>query len=314
MAEEIDIITLAQKIFGATGNFFKNIGKKFLYFIRFSYQNLKLLAIFLLIGVVAGVVFSQLCKTYKSVAIFKLNVSDANTFYDLAGSLETNVVSDQTLSAKLNLSDSITDDIDKITPHFIIDFLNNGTPDYIDDDDNFVETDTINVKLQNRLAIIVKTKNIHSFPKIQDGLVYFFANNDAFKEEKEVRQQQLRQSIEYIDRELKRFDELSNRDYFKESKKIELTIDSSAFMLGEKPRQLYYKDITRLMRQKDSLEKVLIYSADVVSVLKPFAPTKKNENGLIKMSLIFGCSFLVLGYITAAFRRYRKRIFDFLNS
>jgi len=313
MAEEIDIITLVKKTFNVIGSFFRNTGKNFLYFIRFSYRNVKLLAVFLLIGVALGVVFSQLNKIYKSDITFRLNVSNANTFFDLTKSLDNKVVSDQSLAQKLNLPDSTADAIGKIKPHFIIDYFNNKTPDFIDEKDNFVEKDTINVKMRDRLNIEVRTKNIFSFQQIQDGLIYFFSNNEAFKEEKDVHQQQLHQSIDFIEREVKRLEDLSNFEYFNVPKKISLAVDSTGLVVGEKPRQLYYRDITRLLNQKDSLEKVLTYSVDVVSVIKPFAPIKKNENGLIKMSFVFGVSFLILGYILAAFLKYRKQISDFLN-
>jgi len=314
MAEEIDIITLVKKTLNVIGSFLKNTGKNFLYFVRFSYRNFKLLAIFVLIGVVAAVVFSQLNKTYKSDLTFKLNVSNANTFSDLAKSLDTKVINDQSLAQKLNLSDSVAGAIDKIKPHFIIDYFNNKTPDFIDTKDKFVEKDTVDVRMQDRLNIEVCTKNIYSFPQIQDGLIYFFSNNEAFKKEKEIRENQIRNFIKYIEYEVKRLNDLSDFEYTSLPKKISLTVDSTELLMGEKPRQLYYKDITKLLRQKDSLEKVQIHSLDVVTVIKPFAPIKKNENGLIKMSVIFGGFFLILGYVFAIFFTYRKRIFEFLNS
>ena len=314
MAEEVDIITLVKKTFDAIGSFFKAIVKNFLYFIRFSYQNFKLLAIFLLIGVGVGIFFSLTSKVYKSDLTFKLNVSEANTFFDMTKSLDTKVINEQSLAQKLDVADSIADAIKKIKPHFIIDNFNNKTPDYIDEKDNFAELDTINVKMKDRLNIEVRTTNLYSFPQIQNGLIYFFSNNEMFKEENKIRQQQLNQSIEFIDREVKRLDELSDFEYFSESKPISLTVDSTALLLGEKPRQLYYKDIAKLLKQKDSLEQILLHSMDVVRVIKPFTPIKKNENGLVKMSVIFGGFFLMLGYIFTAFLQYRKKIFEFLNS
>ena len=314
MAEEVDIITLVKKTFDVIGGFFSSAGKHFLYFVRFSYQNFKLLAVFLFIGVAAGAFYSQYFKVHKAETFLRLNVSNASTFSDLAKTLDAKVISEQSLSEKLNLPDSIVDAIVSIKPHFIIDYLNNGTPDFYDEKDDFKELDTLNIKMQDRLGITVKTEHLYYFPQIQNGLSYFFNTNPAFKEEKETRQSQLRQSIEYVNNEVIRLEKLSEMEYATEPKKMSLTVDSTALLLGEKPRQLYYSDITKLLRQKDSLEKVLIYSADVVSVIKPFAPTKKNENGLIKMSVICGGFFLVLGYILAAFLKYRKKISKFLNS
>jgi hypothetical protein len=314
MAEEIDIITLTNNVFSAIGRFFKEVGKNILYFIRFSYRNLMLLTIFLFIGIAVGVVFSQLNKTYKSDFTLKFNVSNANTFYDLTQSLDAEVISDQSLAERLNLSDSIADAIKEIEPRYIIDIMNNGTPDYVDEDGTFVEQDTITVKMQDRLNIAVSTKRLYSFPKIQDGLVYFFTNNETFRAEKEIRKQQLRQSIKFINNELDRLSKLSDFEYFNARKQISLTIDSTALLVGEKPRQLYHGDMNKLLLKRDSLEKLMLFSDEVVTVIKPFVPTKKNEYNIIKVSIIFGGIFLLIGYIVAAFRKYRKDISGFLNS
>ena len=313
MAEEVDIITLMKKTSNVIGGFFKKMGKNFLYFIRFSYKNFKLLAVFLLIGVAAGVVYSQYFKVYKADTIVRINIADASMLFDLAKTLDAKVVSEQLLSEKLNLSDSVVDAITSIKPHFIIDYFNNGTPDFYDEKDTFEEKDTLEVKMQDRLGITVETKQLHSFSQIQNGISYFFNTYPAFKEEKEMRQSQLKQAIEYAASEAKRLEKLSEIEYLKEPTKISLSVDTTALLVGEKPRQLYYKDVRKMLQLKDSLEKVLMYSADVISVIKPFTPTKKNENGVVKMSIAFGGFLLILGYIFAAFFKYRKQISKFLN-
>lgn len=310
--KEMDLIDIIKEFSAWVGNILKSIGMGFLEFIRFSFQQIWVLIIFLILGIAAAVFLSSTSKAYESNLILKLNVSDSYAFYELTKSLDARIVSDQSLAERLNIPDSVADNIVSIKPHFVIDENKNGTADWIDKKDKFVETKN-SVRMRDRLSITVRSKDLYSFPIVQEGLIYFYSNNELFKAEKEIRIRQQQQTLELLQREIDRLDSLSNFDYFRNPINRTLKVDSQAIMLGEKPKQLYYADIANLKYQRDSIQQVEEIHNAIVTVIKPFTVSKSPVNGLFKMLVICCAFFLVLGYIVALCLKFRTQIWNFLN-
>jgi hypothetical protein len=320
--KELNIIDIIKEFFAWIGRILKKMGMEFLSFIRFSFQKIWTLLIFFVLGVIAAIVLSFCFRTYESNVVLKLNVSDSYTFNELTKSLDAEIVSDKSLADRLNITDSIADNIVSIKPHFVIDNNNNGTADRIDEDDEFVETveyvrmedqSLVHVRMKDQLSVTVRSKDLYSFPVIQEGLVYFYSNNEMFKKEKEIQLLQQQQTLDLLQREINRLDSLSNYEYFKVPKNRTLMVDSQAIMLGEKAKQLYYVDITQLKNKKDSIQKVEEIYGTIVTVIKPFTVSKAPVNSLPKLLVICCFSFLLLGYIVALCSRYKNQIWTFLN-
>ena len=310
--KEMDLIDIIKEFFTWVGNILKSMGMGFLEFIRFSFQQIWILIIFLILGVAVAVFLSSTSKAYESNLILRLNVSDSQTFYELTKSLDAKIVSNQSLGERMNITDSVANNIVSIKPHFVIDENNNGTADWIDIKNKFVETKN-NVRMKDRLSITVRSKDMYSFPVIQQGLIYFYSNNELFMAEKEIRLRQQQQTLELIQREIDRLDSLSNFDYFRNPINRTLKVDSQAIMIGEKTKQLYYADIANLKYRKDSIQQVEEIHSAIVTVIKPFTVSKSPVNGLFKMLVICCAFFLVLGYIVALCLKFRTQIWSFLN-
>jgi len=310
--KELDLIDIIKEFFAWIGKMLKGIGIGILEFIRFSFQQIWILIIFLILGVAVAVLMFFTTKTYESNLILRLNVSDSHVFYELTKSLDARIVSDQSLAERLNISDSVADNIVSIKPHFIIDENNNGTADWIDVRGNFVETRN-SVRMRDQLSITVRSKDLYSFPVIQEGLIYFYSNNELFIAEKELRARQQRQTLEFIQREINRLDSLSNFKYFRNPINRTLTVDSETITFGERPKQLFHTDIADLRTQKDSIQKVSEIHNTIVTVIKPFTVSRTPVNGLFKLLVIYCFIFLSLGYIFALYLKYRNQIWKFLN-
>lgn len=311
--KELDLVEIIKEFSAWVGKILKNIGMGFLEFIRFSFQNLKILIPVFVVGMIAAVTLSSVDKTYKSDMVLQLNVSNSYNVIELTKSLDAGLVSENSLGERLNIADSIADAITSIKGHFVIDMFNNNTPDWVDYKDKFEEKGTTHVRMLDRINITVKTKDLYSFPVIQQGLVYFYVNDEVLKAENELRFKQQLEALDIITRQIARLEKLSDTEYFKEPAYRTLTLDSQALVLGEKPKQLYHREIEKLNAQKDSLQIIMELQGDAVTVVKPFTVTKTPVRSLLKMIVYCGFIAILLGYIIAVIVQYRKQIWDFLN-
>jgi hypothetical protein len=317
MAEEkeLDIVQLIGKLCSAIKKILVTILVWVGNIIKFIYRNIKTLCVFLVIGVgCAFVLSSSYFREYKGDTILKINVGDSYLFSDLTRTLIPGVQNTKSLAERLNISQEQADAIQSIDPYFVIDNHNNGTPDYIDFNYKYSESDTSNVRMTDRICIRIKTKDIESYPAIQNGLQYFFANNELLKKQNTLKVKHKQEVLKFFENEIVVLDSLRSVDYFKEHpKNITLNLEKQQLLFGQGHKQLYDAELGKLVETRNNAEWTLLLNSDVTTVIAPFVASRLPLNHFSKM---LGYSFpfsLLLGLICCLYWENRKKIKRFLN-
>ena len=197
-SKEVNLLDLI-KMFN---NWLKNVGKSILklfnYLFKTSYKDKYSILVILIISIIIGQYYARPSnRQYYAEAMAYLFGPDAQTVKEITKQLE-NVNSrnkSTSLSTKLSLPDSITKNIVSITSYYVIDYLNDSTPDMVDFKNSHPLDDTLNVKMRNRIYFRIITKNIDQIPQVQKALLNFFNSNPIISLQCEAKKMELKDSI-----------------------------------------------------------------------------------------------------------------------
>ena len=313
---EINLLDLIQLCFRGIGKFGLNLLKLLGNTLRLLYRNKILtcivLAIFIAIGFYMG---RSSNRVYRAEAMAILNGSLAHTVKEVSRRLENaSQLSDfTTLSTKLNLPDSIANNIVGISSFYVIDFLNDSTPDVVDFRNNHSWTDTLNVRMPSRLYFKILTRNVSQIPVFEQAFLNYFNTDTQILDEFNVRKNNLNQQINMLDIEIHRLDSMANITYFKFPDQ-QIDFRGNTLLIGEQRKQLLHWDLRILQERKMRKElEFANYSAPIV-LPTGFIVNPRPEKGRIKYMANYGIVGLFIAIGLSLFVENRKRIFKYLSN
>jgi len=253
-------------------------------------------------------------REYKAEAMAILNGSISQSVKDVSRQLENfSILSDfTTLSARLSLPDSITKNVTEIKSFYVIDYLNDSTPDLIDFKNKHSLDDTLNIKMPNRLYFRIKTKNVNQVPVFEEAFLNYFNTNERLVREFEVKRNFLSQEIRLINSEINRIDSLAGLSYFKDNNS-QIQFTSNQLLVGEQRKQLFYRDFKFLHNEK--IKKELEFANYIAPVVLPtgFIVDIRHETGRVKYTAICCLIGLAFSILLSLFLENRKCIFNYLS-
>ena len=188
-------------------------------------------------------------RKYKAEAMAILNGSISQTVMEVTQqlSLSSPLSDDTKLSAKLGLPDSIARNIAGIESFYVIDYLNDSTPDMVDFKRRHSLEDTLNVRMPNRLYFRVKTKNVRQLPAFEQAFTDYFNRNERLVKEFNVKRANLQGEISLLDAEIHRIDSMATITYLHEPY-MQAQIKWNTLLFGEQERQMLYGDLLFLQK------------------------------------------------------------------
>jgi hypothetical protein len=312
---EINLLELISRFF----DWIKNVGKAFLnllgYFFRLSYRHKILFIVSILICLGISQYLSRpSVRIYKAGAIAMLYGSEAQTAKEVSRQLENSFQSDKltSLSTKLSLPDSVAKNIVGVQSFYVIDYLKDGVADMVDFKNNHSLTDTLNVRMRDRIYLQFLTKNINQVPQVQTAILKYFNNNPEMQVEFQISKSGLAEKIALCNSESKRIDSLAKVSYFKDNQK-QLQLDKNSLIIGEQKKQLFYGDLIQLLDIKtgalrsfnDYVQPMCLPSNFVISPAPINGPVKYGFFGIILGAII--------AIIIAEFIEKRKDILSYLK-
>jgi len=314
-SKEINLLQLLNLLFAWIVKCVKGIVRFFGHLIQLTYK-FRLITFFLIIcGTGVGLYLSRpSAKVYKAEAMAMLYGSEAQTVKEVCKQLENSIASNNlySLSAKLSLPDSITKNIVEFHAFYAITYHKDSVAETIDFKESHPISDTINVKMKDRLYFQVLTKNITQLPKVQDAILNYLNNNVTIRTEYINKRNESLQKIKICNDEIKRIDSLAKISYFKTPEK-QLRFENNNLLIGEQKKQLFYDDLLRLQKTKSRQESKLAYFKQSVVLPAGFNPSPIVLNGTLKYSTIG----LLIGYLVAVLASFllehRKAIVRYLE-
>ena len=240
--------------------------------------------------------------------------SDAQTVKEVSRQLENSLPSHNliSLATKLSLPDSVANNIAEISSFYVIDYLRDSVADKIDFENNHSLSDTMNVKMRDRVYLRLKTKNIAQVPQVQAALLNYFNNNKVLKSQFENKKNEFIQQIKICDSELVRIDSLAKVSYFKENEK-QLSFDNNKLLLGEQHKQLFYGELLRLQEIKSAAQNKLSSFNQPIELPASFVLNSTPLNGRLKYGVYSIFIGYVLGLLISVFIENYKKLFNYLN-
>ena len=314
-SKEVNLLQLFNLFF----NWVKGIGKLIINFIGFlaqlGYRHkiivISTVSVFLLYGLYIS---RPAAKVYKAEAMAMLYGSEAQTAKEVSKQLENSVSSNDlfSLATKLSLPDSVAENIVGIQSFYVIDYLKDGVADMVDFKNNHSLTDTLNIKMKDRIYLQIKTKNISQVPRVQAAILQYFNSNSDMKNQFNIKKSAIIEQVKICDNESKRIDSLAKVSYFKDAEK-QLQFDKNKLLIGEQKKQLFYDDLIRLHDIKFYSLTRLTDFVQPMDLPSGFVVYSSPENGSFKFGVIGILIGFILSLILSLIVENFKKVITFLD-
>jgi len=313
---EINLLELIQLFFRGLKKFGLNILILSGNTLRLLYRHKILVCLIMAFSVAYGYYSGRPAnRIHRVEAMAILNGSLAQTVKEVSQQLEnaSSVSHFTSLSARLDLPYYIADNIASISSFYVIDFLNDSTPDMVDFRNRHSWKDTLNVRMPNRLHFRIRTRNVHQIPVFEEAFLNFFNTHTRLVNEFEVKKRNLAQEIGILNSELLRLDSLADVSYFR-FPEMQVQLHRNTLLVGEQEKQLLYEDFSAVQRRKTVRE--LEFASFTAPVVLPtgFIVSPHPEKGRIGFMMTYFFIGLVISILLSLFIEHRKSVFNYLSS
>ncbi len=296
-SKEINLLQLISMFVNWLGMQIKGLFNCFGYIIRLTYQHYFISGVVIAISLSIGLYLSRpSARVYKAEAMAMLYGTDAQTAKEICKQLENAIASSNlySLSAKLSIPDSVAKNIVGFQSFFVIDYLKDNVADKIDFCDEHSLTDTLNVKMKDRLYFRVLSKNINQIPIVQTAILNYFNSRSVMRAQFDNNKRELLQQIKICDTESQRIDSLAKVSYFKDADK-QLKFDNNKLIIGEQKKQLFYTDLLDIQKTKSKAEAGIINSKQPMDFPSGLVVIPAPINGSLKYGLVS----MLIGYLVS---------------
>ncbi len=253
-------------------------------------------------------------RIYRAEAMATLHGTEAQFVREVCKQIENSLSTNEltSLSTKLSLPDSVTNNIVSFESFYVIDYMRDSVADVIDFNHDHSLSDTMNVRMRNRVYFRLKTRSIAQVPQMQNAILNFLNNNPVIKTQYETHKNELTKQIDICDSELIRIDSLAKVYYFKDLP-TQLRFDNDKLLLGEQRKQLFYGELLRLQELRTIAQIKLADFKQAVEIPSEFVVIPVPENGRVK----YGVYSIIIGFaialIIAGLMESAKKIISYLK-
>lgn len=297
--KEINLLQLLAIIFNWLSKLFLNLFKLIGKALKLCYRNRIVVIIILVLAIIVGQYFSRpSVRTYKAEAMAMINGSQAQVVKEVMKQLKASSATNKSLSfsKKLSLPDSIAKNIVQISSYDVIDYLDDDVADEIDFENKHSLSDTLNLKMKDRLYFVIKTKSIIQVPIIQKAILNFLNTNSVLLNNFNIERTNIKSTIRICESESNRIDSLAQINYFKQNDQ-QLRIENDKLLIGEQKKQLFYGELIDLQNIKSGLQFKLESFVAPVILPSDFVVNPIPLNGRIK----YGVISILIGFAIAIF-------------
>jgi hypothetical protein len=311
--DDIDLLDLFNRLGRSLSRGIKALGRGILYVFFFLIRKWFWLGISLAIGIGASYLIKfSTERFYSSDITLRSNTISNVEMINYINKLHTfcSEVNLDELASALSVSRDKVKDIKDIEAFWIIDLGSDEIPDYVDFRGNHNVLDTINIRMQDRFLIRVKTTVPQELSAIRDGIISFVEKNQFFQEQNDLRLKQADYLLARLNYEVQQLDSLQKVKYFEESRRLMPKDGGQMIFLQEYKTQLLHEDIYRLIRQRQEIEKMQTIYDGLITLISDFTPSSKPDNGALYYGKVVIPLIFVLAIILLLSLDNRKRLVD----
>lgn len=300
--DEIDLFDLFSRLGRSITGLLNGLGHAFLHILFFMVRKWLWLGLSVIIGIGASfVIKSTTERLYSSDIILRSNAIPNTDMISYINKLHTFCREGNygELAAALSVDESKVKGISDIQAFWVIDRGSDKIPDYVDFKSRHDVLDTVNVRMQDRFVIRVRTFTPQDLISIREGILSFVEKNTFFQQQNELRIKQNVILMDRFDYEIDQLDSLQKVKYFEEARRLMPKEGGQMVFLQENTTQLLHNDIYALFQMRQDIERQLTIYSDLITMLSDFTPPARPENGAlfygkVVIPLIFGVTLLLL--------------------
>lgn len=289
--------------------------------IRLSWRKAYIVLPLLILGLAAGVYWTRPeNRKYKVEAVLILN---GPTEFDVAQALmpiefavDANMSETQNLQNLLQLEPEIA----RVTTRFehfpVIDFRHDSVPDMIDYKRSHKRSDTLDVVMDNRIAVRFRTKNINSVPTVQQNLLQYLNSQPQIQAAFEAKKADIERFAEFCRVQTEVLDSFIVEFYFNQGTGSQNKVRpwSPGLVVGSREVQAMHNDMFELLeRRKQVTHELSLMTAPVV-LDSNFALNPEPVRNPHIWRILFMLAGWIAGTILAWLIEDRKNILAWLRS
>ena len=321
--DEIDIFEFCSRLGNAFLRFLLYIKDLIVSFIIFLIRKSMWIVSFAVLGMIMGYIIYGVSRTYYISSL----EANSGGIYDpvrknYSGGVDNSVVinhinklnlatkSPSMLANYLGINTDEAESIRSIKAYYGIDINRDMKPDYVDIHEKYNPKDTMQIRVPSFINIQVSVYDENVFPALRKGLLQYINSNAYLQELFKIDRKQKRDLIDEIEKEIKKIDSIQHIHFRMEHAKSEK--GQVVFMGNEREIKLFYPDILNLYSQKQSLEKALEISDEIIMVVQDFTPLQQEERPVLLYIAFLGITMAVFGMICAQLWQHRKKIWTLI--
>ncbi len=289
--------------------------------IRLSWRKAYIVLPLLILGLAAGIYWTRPeNRKYKVEAVLILN---GPTEFDVAQALmpiefavDANMSETQNLQNLLQLEPEIA----RVTTRFehfpVIDFRHDSVPDMIDYKRSHKRSDTLDIVMDNRIAVRFRTKNINSVPTVQQNLLQYLNSQPQIQAAFEAKKADIERFAEFCRVQTEVLDSFIVEFYFNQGTGSQNKVRpwSPGLVVGSREVQAMHNDMFELLeRRKQVTHELSLMTAPVV-LDSNFALNPEPVRNQHIWRILFMLAGWIAGVVLAWLIEDRKNILAWLRS
>ena len=289
--------------------------------IRLSWRKAYIVLPLLILGLAAGIYWTRPeNRKYKVEAVLILN---GPTEFDVAQALmPIEFAVDASMSETQNLQNllQLEPEIARVTTRFehfpVIDFRHDSVPDMIDYKRSHKRSDTLDIVMDNRIAVRFRTKNINSVPTVQQNLLQYLNSQPQIQAAFEAKKADIERFAEFCRVQTEVLDSFIVEFYFNQGTGCQNKVRpwSPGLVVGSREVQAMHNDMFELLeRRKQVTHELSLMTAPVV-LDSNFALNPEPVRNPHIWRILFMLAGWIAGAVLAWLIEDRKNILAWLRS
>jgi len=258
-------------------------------------------------------------RVYKAEALVWLNGPSIElteqVYKNLLYATSPEISSKQNILAQLDVDPAYLDGISDFETFYVIDCMHDSVADRIDYRHRANLTDTVNVRMPNRLCLRFLTRQPDNINIVGEGIVDYLNRNPQMQTAYEHKRAILEREVKFAKDQVEKLDSLTSAFYFKQGTGQQAQVDlwDRGFVMGRREIKLFTNAVYNEFGRYTSLDYALAFCTAPVVIEDQFKIIPVAVNNRKKMNaigLVFGW---IIGCILAALVENRKSILAWLK-
>ena len=301
--KEITLWDLCLRFFGWIGSCLKSFGVLLGKSLQLCYRH-RAVSIPLGLAVIALFIFLARPgnKWYKVEGVLLLNGSRTELAREVLKPVEQafdpRVSNVQNYGQLLGVSNDVMKEHQKFFTHYVIDCMNDTTADYIDYKNSSSMTDTMHMRMTDRIAVTFLTHDLEVALPFADSVLAYLNRDPRMRSTFEAYRADLQRESDFCRDQIELLDSLTAEFYFHQGifeQNAQFTGNPNNLLIGRREIKLFYNEVLDLIGHKKVVDYKLSLCTAPAVVQGGFTINYRAVNGLLR----FGIYGLLLGYLLA---------------